>query len=267
MSVATGCRSGSLRRLLVGPVAVSTVAAALLFAVAARAASVSPHLPPLPAPLVGARPVSIRSSSPPYTGSLSVPELVWPGHEALAARVDGEIDSWVATEIRRFSAAVTLDLQHAHGLPASLPPSELTLRFQVTRLDAHVASFRLTIEEYLRGMASPSQVPAGLTYDLTTGRPYSLASLFRPGTAYLPLLARLSLQQLHAFAPASHCFVGPGGPPPQPGSFAAWSLSPQGLEIAFPAGRYTAAYCGPPVVTVPFSALRAVAAPGSPAAA
>ncbi len=225
------------------------------------------HLPPLPTPLVGSRPVALHSTKPPYTGSLSVPELVWPGHEAVAARVDGVIDAWVASEVRAFAGQVTQDLLHAKNLPASLPASQLTISFHVAELNARVASFRLVLEPYVRGEASPAQIPAGLTFNLATGAPYSLPSLFRAGTGYLPVLARLATKGLQGFHPAgAHCYVGPGGPSASAKIFSAWSLAPGGLELAFPAGQYTAAYCGPPVITVPLGALRALAAPDSPLA-
>ena len=229
--------------------------------------AVAVHLPPLPAPLVGSRPVPLHSAKPPYTGSLAVPELVWPGHEAIAARVDGAIDAWVASQVHAFAGQVTQDLLHAKNLPASLPASQLTVSFHVAELTARVASFRLVVEPYLRGEASPAQIPAGLTFNLATGAPYSLPSLFRGGSGYLPMLARLATKGLQGFHPAgAHCYVGPGGPSASAKIFSAWSLAPGGLELAFPAGQYTAAYCGPPLITVPLSVLRALAAPGSPLA-
>ncbi len=218
-----------------------------------------PALPPLPVPLVGPRPEVLSSTRPPYTGKLEIPEVVWPGHEAVAARVDAAIDAWMAHRVRLFAVEVRHDLAHSHNLPPSLPPSTLAITFRVTDLTPQVASFLLEVEPYFRGENAPAELPAGLTFQLPGARRVTLASLFRPGSGYLSLLSRLSLHALQRFSPAkARCYVGPGGPPATASSFEAWALSPVGLVLSFPAGQYTAAYCGPPTITIPFSALRTV---------
>jgi hypothetical protein len=245
-------------------------ALALLLLAGCGAAAAVPHGRPASAaraalPRVRAAVERLRSTRPPYTAELHVPRLVWPGHGAVARRVDAQIDAWVSGQVDAFAGRVAQDLRNARGLPASLPPSRLTLTFRVGELDAGVASFEWLLEPYLRGAASPAQRPAGLTFDLVTGRPYTLASLFRAGTGYRRTLAGLGAAGLRGFHPAgARCSVGSRAPGPTAASVRAWWLSPAGLVLAFPAGRFTAAYCGPPAITVPFAKLRGLAAPGSP---
>lgn len=250
------------------------------FAAAAGPAIAAPHtasqpfpagarlnaLPALPKPLLGSRPERLTSTNPPYTATLQVPEVVWPGHDAIALRVDGAIDAWVQGQVQTFSTGVTQDLKDAKTLPARLPASSLSIAFRISEFNAAVASFRFTVEPFFRGAANFGQTPGTLSFDMQTGQPYTLSSLFKPGTAFLPLLARATLAGLKAFHPASHCDLGSGGPPPKAASFEAWSLSAGGLVLSFPAGDYTAAYCGVPAITVPAKALAAVARKGGPLA-
>lgn len=218
-------------------------------------------------PRVVAKVERLHASRPPYTAVLHVPRLVWAGHRQVVSGVDGQIDAWVHGQVAGFSKGVAKDLAGAHDLPKSLPQSRLTLTFQVAELSGGVASFRFLIEPYDRGAASPAQLPAGLTFDLKTGRRYRLGALFRPGSGYLGTLAGAGAAGLRSFHPAgAHCYLGRGGPPARAASFGAWWLSPKGLVLAFPAGMYTSAYCGPPAVTVPAGTLRALAAPGTPLA-
>ncbi len=205
----------------------------------------------------------IPSSSPAYTATLSVPQLIWPGRRPVVDRVNATIIRWVEAQVRGFAATVRA---RASG-PSSLPQSSLAISYQVTRMDAAVLSIRFTSDAYVRGQAAPSQTPAGLTFSLASGKAYSLSSLFRPGAPYLRDLARLITQGLKAYHPAgARCYVGGRGPSAQRASFGAWWLNPGALVVAYPAGEYTAAYCGPPTVTITAARLVPLLAAGSPLA-
>lgn len=258
---------------------VPPVAGALPGVAVALAVAFAPLLSPRPtAPLrhaAAAAAPSVRTvverlsaKTPAYRAVLDVPQLVFAARPNVSDRVDAAIATWVSGQVHLFAGAVATDLAHAKGLPASLPESSLDLTFRVERLDTHVLSLRLTMESYVRGQASPAQVPAGLTFNLANGQPYSLSSLFAPHAAYLPVLARLATTALKQFRPAgARCYVGGVGPPAKASSFVAWWLHGQSLVLSYPAGQYTAAYCGPPTVTVPAAALAALLAAGGPLAA
>ena len=208
----------------------------------------------------------LSSKAPPYASVLDVPQLVWAAQPKIKDRVNAAIVTWVEGQVRTFAAGVTKDLAAARGLPASLPESSLHLTYKVERLDGGVLSVRLTVESYVRGQASPSQVPAGLTFNLRGGSAYTLSDLFAPHRAYLAALARVVQAGLRNFHPAgARCYVG-GGPPAESASFAAWWLKGRSLVVAYPAGQYTAAYCGPPAIAIPGTALAGLLAPKGPLA-
>lgn len=238
-----------------------------LFAVGCGAAAAAPAAggpPAAPPPTVQANAQTTRVTQPPYTASVSLPQLSWPGHAAQAAAVNAAVQAWAKGQEQAFAQAVATDLAHARNLPSTLPESNLTITYRVSLLNSHFLSYRFLVEPMFRGAANAAQTPAGLTFDLATGNGYTLASLFRSGGSYVTTLTSAAGAGLAAFSPAgARCYL---GKPPAAiaASFSAWWLSPQGLVLSFPAGRYTASYCGPPTITVPYTALHAEAAVGSP---
>jgi hypothetical protein len=241
-------------------------AAGLALALAACAASAcgagaTPAAAPPPTITVATR--NVTSTQPPYTAKLTLPELDWPGHAAAAARVNAAVQAWAQAQVTAFGAEVATDLAHERGLPASLPNSTLTLAYRSGYAGPGAVSFAFLLEPYPRGAANFGQNPAGLTFALPSGRRLALAALFQPGSAYLTTLAAQAGSGLQAFHPAgARCYLG-HEPPATGASFGAWWLSQAGLVLSFPAGTYTAAYCGAPQITVPYPALRPLAAPGS----
>ena len=206
----------------------------------------------------------IRSKRPPYTATLHLPRLTWVGHAGIAGRINATVQTWAARETTHFAAGVTRDLAGAQHIPASLPPSTLTITYQVVNTTSSVVSYRFLIEPFFRGAASPAQTPAGLTFSLATGTQYRLAKLFRSGTPYRAAIATQAGKGLAGFSPAgARCYLGKK-PTVAASAAAAWWLSPHGLVLSFPAGAYTVAACGPPTVTIPYLALRGMAATGSP---
>jgi hypothetical protein len=214
-------------------------------------------------PAVQSTTTTDTSTAPPYTATLTLPVLAWPGHDAVAVSVNAQVQSWAKSQESAFGAQVAADLKNAVGLPASLPQSSMTITYKVALRTSHAVSYQFLIEPYERGAAHPSQNPAGLTFDLATGRAVALSDLFQPGAGYLSTLAAQARTGLAAFTPAgAHCYLGQA-PSADAGSFQAWWLSSAGLVLSFPAGTYTASYCGPPTVTIPYAALSGAAARGS----
>lgn len=195
--------------------------------------------------------VSVRklvSTHPRYTASIQVPRLKWKLHPAVARRVNAAIEAWEQAQVRAFAAEVTAYARTSHHLPKSLPASDLTITEKTTLLTTRTVSLAFEIVPYYRGEAGPGEIPEGLTFSMTTGALIHLDTLFRRGTNANLVLSRIALAGLKAFRPASsHCYVGGR---PSPADIRAWWLSPKGLVLAFPAGIYTAAYCGPATVTV-----------------
>ncbi len=226
--------------------------------VSGPAAAAAPPSPPTVATQV------VQSEPATYTAKISLPHLTWPADPQAAARVNTAIQSWTARQQTDFAARVTHSAAAAKNPPASLPPGSLTITYAVGLVTSHVASFRFLVDSQVPGQADMTQQPAGLTFDLASGAPFTLSGLFQPGKGYLTTLAAAAGTGLAAFSPAgAHCYLGKA-PSATAANFSAWWLSPQGLVLSFQAGIYTAAYCGAPSVTVPYASVQAAAATGSP---
>lgn len=234
---------------------------------AAAASALGSRTPAEASSRIASRPtlqVSVRrqsSTKPQYKANIEVPKVQWKLRPTVARRVNALIDTWANQEVRRFAAQVVAHTRASHNLPKSLPASTLTIRETTTLVTDRILSLAFEITPYYRGEASPGQIPAGLTFSLKTGDAVELRTLFRQGTHADAALARIALAGLKNFRPASaHCYV---GGKPSPGDIRAWWVSPKGLVLAFPAGLYTAAYCGPATITVKPAAIRDILGHGA----
>lgn len=204
---------------------------------------------------------TFRISSPRdgYRILIQAPNIEWPAHARAVARINARIDRWEQREVRSFVAQSVRFVRADHGLPKSLPPSTLTLTGRVTDFTPEMVSLSFEMTPYFRGEAQPAQVPGGLTFLLTSGRPLTFHILFRPGVGAANRLAKLAAIGLRHFRPAGvRCYV---SGVPKGRNIQAWWISPNGLVLAFPAGRYTAAYCGLATVTVSPRAIRPILSP------
>lgn len=191
--------------------------------------------------------VSVASGAARFRARVEIPTLIWPSHVRVADRVNAALQAWALGRVRSFARKAGIANHGARRLPKGRAENHLSVVARTALRTSRVVSFTFEIEPYFRGEASPAQIPAGLTFSLITGRPIRLVGLVH-GPGGEARLARLATAGLRAFRPAgAHCYVGGMGTHPALG---AWWLSPAGLVLAFPAGQYTAAYCGPATVTV-----------------
>ena len=199
-----------------------------------------------------------------YTAKITIPQLTWAQDPAVATSVNSAVQSWAKQEQTTFASAVAKDLAAAKNLPAAVTHGNLTITYSVGLVNTKVASFKFNLDTIAPGQADNTQWTAGMTFNLRTGGQYTLAGLFQPGQGYVTTLATAAGKGLAAFTPSgAHCYLGQA-PTAAAGNFAAWWLTSGGLVLSFPAGTYTAAYCGAPSVTVAYQTLKSLAASGSP---
>ena len=219
---------------------------------------------PTPPPSVATKTETGQATQPDYTAKMQLPQLTWAADPAVAARVNAAVQSWAKQQETAFVARATQSAAAAKNMPASLPPGSLTISYHVGMVTTSLVSYEFQLESAVRGQADMTQQPAGLTFGLAAGTRYTLAGLFRSGNGYVSTLASAAGRGLAAFAPGgARCYLGQA-PTADAANFGAWWLTPSGLVLSFPAGTYTAAYCGVPTVTVDYVGLKAVVAPNSP---
>jgi hypothetical protein len=140
--------------------------------------------------------------------------------------------------------------------------------FDVARLDGRVFSAVQGLYFYTGGAhGNTDSIP--YNYDLTTGRPFGLAEVFRPGAAYLDTLSA----RTGAFAREAVVAMGgapedvwPEGVAPEPSNFARFTVSADTLHLYFPPYQLAAYVFGPFDFGVPLDALRPLLAADGPAA-
>ena len=132
-------------------------------------------------------------------------------------------------------------------------------------------SLRVNSYSYPSGAAHGSDVLTTFTFDLASGRRLALADLFRPGSAYLDALATEARPQLKVTlagweTDSSMTTWLATGTEPAAANYAAWAITPGGLEITF--GQYQVApyAAGMPVVTIPVAHLAGLVDPTGPLA-
>jgi hypothetical protein len=176
--------------------------------------------------------------------------------------------------IRDQADAAVLDFTSGIGKdPQAGPnqPSTLQLDFSVAYSSPDLLSLRVNSYAYPSGAAHGSDVLSTFTFDLASGRQLALADLFRPGSSYLDALATEARTQLRVtladwMTDSSMTQWLATGTEPTADNYAAWAVTPGGLEITF--GQYQVApyAAGMPVVTIPVTHLAGLIDPTSPLA-
>lgn len=160
------------------------------------------------------------------------------------------------------SARAVVERFRPDGPPDPGFPFETTVGggYDVVRLDRHVFSAAQDLYFYTGG-AHGNTDTLPLNYDLTTGRAFGLAALFRPGTAYLDTLSARTAALVRAEAAAAG--LSPDdfweeGWAPETGNFARFALGADTLHLYFPPYQIAPYAAGPFAFGLPLGALRSL---------
>jgi len=143
------------------------------------------------------------------------------------------------------------------------PDSSIWITHTITLATEDLVSVLFYVDGYVTGAAHPFHYSYALNYDLSEARVLGLADLFQPGTDYLGVLSRYSLDDLKR----QGVLEWENGALPAPENYQRWNITPDGLLISF--DQYTVApgVTGPQSVLVPYAALSDILAPEGPLAA
>lgn len=185
---------------------------------------------------------------------------------AAAATINTLLRDQAEAAVRDFTSGIGKDPQAGPN-----QPSTLQVDYSVASDLPDLLSLRVNSYSYPSGAAHGSDVLNTFTFDPASGRELALADLFRPGVAYLDALAAEARAQLKVTM-ASWMTDSlttqwlATGTAPTADNYAAWAITPGGLEITF--GQYqVAAYAaGMPVVTIPVAHLASLIDPSGPLA-
>jgi hypothetical protein len=205
-----------------------------------------------------------RVAHPAYSVDVLYPRLTGlPGR--VGERVNARIAAFVDETAARFKAEVK-------ALPSLLPaiatgPSTLIGGVTTDFDSAQIVSVGFSEYTYSSGAAHGITVDTTFNFDALTGRQYRLADLFNPSSRWLVALSRLSRRALSELLGSltSASWID-SGTTPKESNFAAWALTPWGLQIAFGDYQVAAYAAGMSQITIPYASLAAMARASGPLA-
>ena len=224
----------------------------------------SPSPEPRATPVVTGATLSGRVAATDATYQVRYPQVGGLADAAAAATINSLLRDQADAAVRDFTAGIGKDPQAG---PDQL--STLGVDYSVAYGSPDVLSLRMNAYSYPSGAAHGADVLNTFTFELASGRRLALADLFRPGSGYLDALATEARAQLNVTLAGWE--TGPSmttwlatGTEPTADNYAAWAITPGGLEITF--GQYQVApyAAGMPVVTIPIARLAAIIDPNGP---
>jgi len=169
------------------------------------------------------------------------------------------------------SARALIEVFRPEGPPDPSYVYETTVEggFDVARLDDRLFSAVASYYFYTGGAHGNTDFEP-LNYDLTTGRPFALADLFRPDAAYLDTLSahagRWVVDEAARLGATRDDFWEEGWAP-ETANFARFTVGADSLRFYFPPYQIAPYVFGPAEFGVPLDALRPLLATEGPAAA
>ncbi len=232
--------------------------------VASPSPASSPSTAPRATPVVTATTLSGGVAATGATYQVRYPQVGGLSDPAVAAMINTLLRGQADAAVRDFTSGIGKDPQAGPN-----QPSTLQVDYTVAYGSPDVLSLRVNAYAYPSGAAHGADVLTTFTFDLASGRRLALADLFRPGISYLDALAAESRTQLKVTqadweTDSSMTEWLATGTEPTADNYAAWAITPGGLEITF--GQYQVApyAAGMPVVTIPFAHLAAIIDPNGP---
>lgn len=182
-----------------------------------------------------------------------VPLLVGP-EEAVTEGFNRAVDGFTSYALDEFRQWISGGLDE--------PGSTIWMTHTVTYGTEDLISVLFYVDGYVMGAAHPFHYSHSMNYDTAAVRMLELEDLFRPGTDYLAVLSRYSLDDLER----QGVLEWEEGAQPQAENFQRWNVTPQGLLISFDEYMVAPYAAGPQEVLIPYRVLAPVTDPVGPLA-
>jgi hypothetical protein len=202
--------------------------------------------------------VVIASDAPDSRWKVTFKKPVISGVSAAAAT---KMNDAITAQINGYISAFT-----GSGLPSvgsGAGPSTLDGDFTIALDSPTVISLRFTQQTYVSGSDHTMGTPGSANFVVSTGAAINLADLFVDPTAALPTLSSKAHSALFASLGSELTWAGPATAI----SFfsKAWAMTQTGLEFNWAQGQVASAASGMPSATLPWSGIKALIKPTSPA--
>lgn len=140
----------------------------------------------------------------------------------------------------------------------------LTFEINANQVLKNILPVRFDESFYSAGAAHPGTSILTVNYDLNSGEPISLASLWRPGSGYLDIISSYSIDALESKLGTDTDEMIRDGAGPKEENFEAFLLTDQGLLVIFNEYQVAAYAAGEQEITIPYSALQNILNPSGP---
>jgi hypothetical protein len=205
-----------------------------------------------------------RTAKPAYSVDIVYPQVTGASKSA-ASRINARIVSFVDGTAASFEHEIlrTADIK----LPPGSGPSTLIGSVNTEFDSGRIVAVSLSEYSYFAGAAHGITTDTTLNFDAVTGIRYRLADLFTPSAKWLVALSGASRRALpRLVGDLSNAEWIDSGTVPRAANFAAWSLTPWGLQITFGDYQVAAYAAGMPQVVIPYAQLAKLAPRGGPIA-
>jgi hypothetical protein len=140
------------------------------------------------------------------------------------------------------------------------PGSTIWVTHTITFATDELISVLFYVDGYVMGAAHPFHYSHSLNYDTEAIQMIELRDLFLPGSDYLEVLSRYSLDDLER----QGVLEWEEGALPLPENFQRWNVDAQGLLISFDVYTIAPYAAGPQSVLIPYEDMRDIADPEGP---
>ncbi len=207
-------------------------------------------------------PYSEEHKAPDYKITAQIPTMVEPTLPSVQ-KFNEYLNNIVQTQI----AAFKKDMELQPAVPFNAGSSfDVTYEEMGQSPSGNIWGLKINFMGYLDGAAHPYHYSITVNYDLTQGRDLTLDDLFLPNSSYLQVISDECKRQLTERQIGFDSDVFSTGADPLPENYKFWNVTKDGLIITFSEYQVAPYAAGPQVVPVPFSLLKDVLNPQSPAA-
>lgn len=246
--------------------AVAILTATLL---ACQGLTVTQKEPPPPTPPREVQPLQFISTpykeehkAPDWIITAQIPTMV----EATLPSVqqfDTYLNNLVQAEIDKFKK----DMELQPAVPFNSGSTfDVTYEEMGQSPSGNIWGLKINFMGYYDGAAHPYHYSITVNYDLTQGRDLTLEDIFLPNSDYLKIISEESARQLLERQIGFEDEIFHTGADPLPENYTLWNVTKDGFVVTFSEYQVAPYVAGPQVVTVPYSLLKDVLNPASPAA-
>jgi hypothetical protein len=193
--------------------------------------------------------VKLESNSLGYDIDVSYPQIInSPYTETNIRKVNQQIRD-TTTKLYQWPLSRAEQLRH---LQPKAIPNTVNFTYQIGLATDSVLSIHYIGYGYSGADTRQVQESFAVNYDLTSGKTLKLSDLFKPGSKYMELISRYSIDTLSI----NRRTIKVAALQPTAGNFDVWQITTQGISFNFPTCKVADCSDGEMIVQIPYEELK-----------